>query len=67
MTALYLWSIPVGVAYVESDLPNLIATLARTLPLAALVSWVLLPGSAQPPGYQVLVRRIGCTSQAPPK
>lgn len=59
ITALYLWSIPVAVAYVESDLPNLIATLARTLPLAALVTWILLPGAAQPPGYQIILRRLG--------
>jgi hypothetical protein len=59
MTALYLWSIPAAVAYVESDLPNLVATLARTLPLAAVVTWLLLGGAAQPPGYQVVLSRLG--------
>jgi hypothetical protein len=58
MTALYLWSIPAAIAYVESDLPNLVATLGRTLPLVALVTWLLLPGAAQPPGYKVLLARF---------
>jgi hypothetical protein len=52
----YLYTLVYFVTYVESDLPNLIATAAKTLPLVALAAWLLLPGRDSPPGYHRLLR-----------
>ena len=54
----YLYAMVVGVLYVESDLPFIIATTARSLPLALAVAWLLLPGRAGEPGYLTLRRRM---------
>lgn len=54
----YLYAMVVGVLYVESDLPFIIATTARSLPLAAVLGWLLLPGRAGEPGYVTLRRRL---------
>jgi hypothetical protein len=58
MLAIYLWSFPAGVLYIEGDLPNLIATQARTIPLAAAAAWLLLPGRGQAPGYELIAGRL---------
>jgi hypothetical protein len=52
----YLYSVVFSVTYVESDLPSLVATAAKTLPIAALVAWLLLPGRSSPPGYRRILR-----------
>jgi hypothetical protein len=56
--AVYIWSIPFAVAYVESDLPTLVATFAKALPLVAATAWVLLPGRRGEAGYTILARLI---------
>ena len=58
MVAIYLWSLPAGVLYIEGDLPNLIATQARAIPIAAAAAWLLLPGRDQAPGYEVIAGRL---------
>jgi hypothetical protein len=58
MLAIYLWSLPAGVLYVEGDLPNLIATQSKAIPIAALAAWLLLPGRRHPPGYLALTGRL---------
>jgi hypothetical protein len=52
----YLYSVVFAVTYVESDLPSLVATAAKTLPIAALIAWLLLPGRSSPPGYRRIFR-----------
>jgi hypothetical protein len=54
--ALYVYTVVTAVVYVEADLPALIATASKGLPLAALVAWFLLPGREGPPGYHHLKR-----------
>jgi hypothetical protein len=44
---------------IETELPQLIATATKTLPLALLVAWLLLPGRGTPPGYRALFGRVG--------
>jgi hypothetical protein len=56
--AVYLYALVIAVTYVESDLPILIATTAKAVPLAAVVAWFLLPGRASPPGYRTLAQVI---------
>lgn len=58
MTVVYLWSLLAAVTYVESDLPALIATTAKELPITYLAAWFLLPGRDSTPGYRLLVRRL---------
>jgi hypothetical protein len=58
MLAIYLWSLPAGVLYIEGDLPNLVATQAKAIPVAALAAWFLLPGRRHPPGYRALASRL---------
>ena len=53
---LYLVFIVTVVVYVESDIPQLVAGAAKTLFVAALIAWLLLPGRAGPAGY-VRLRR----------
>jgi hypothetical protein len=58
MLAIYLWSLPAGVLYIEGDLPNLVATQAKAIPIAALAAWFLLPGRRHAPGYRALANRL---------
>jgi hypothetical protein len=51
----YIYALVTVVAYVESDLPALIATAGKSLPVAALVGWLLLPGRSGVPGYRSMV------------
>ena len=53
---LYLVFIVTVVVYVESDIPQLVAGAAKTLFVAALIAWLLLPGRAGPAGYISLGR-----------
>jgi hypothetical protein len=55
MEMIFLYTLVYFVAYVESDLPQLVATAARSLPFAALVAWLLLPGRHGAPGYRRLM------------
>jgi hypothetical protein len=55
--AIYLYSLATWVTYVESDLPELIVGAAKTMPVALVVAWALLPGRQSLPGY----RRIAPT------
>jgi hypothetical protein len=55
MDMVYLSSLVTWVTYVESDLPELVAGMSRTLPVTILVAWLLLPGRDQPPGYQLVL------------
>ena len=52
--AIYIWSLPAMIMYVESDLPLLIATAAKTLPLVWFCAWLLLPGRRGEPGLRKL-------------
>lgn len=54
-TAVYLYSLFYYVPYVESDIPALLATATKTLPVAALVAWILLPGRGRAAGYRRLL------------
>ena len=53
---LYLVFIVTVVGYVESDIPQLVAGAAKTLFVAALVAWLLLPGRAGVAGHGTLGR-----------
>jgi hypothetical protein len=57
----YLYALFYGVANpaggIESELPQLIATVSKTLPLVVLVGWLLLPGRATGPAYRTLLGR----------
>ncbi|MGI8904063.1 MAG: hypothetical protein ACR2IP_10490 [Solirubrobacteraceae bacterium] len=54
----FLYSLLYFIANVEPDLPEQIATAAKTLPLVAIVGWLLLPGrNGSQPGYQRLLAR----------
>lgn len=57
--AVYLFSLVTWVAYVESDLPDLISTSSKSMLVAILGAWLLLPGKHQEPGYRWLTRRVG--------
>lgn len=62
--ALYLYTVGVAVTSVESDLPNLLVTTAKSLPFAAAVAWLLLPGSGSPAGSALLRRgAVSCAHQ----
>jgi hypothetical protein len=63
---IYLYSIPQAVVVIELGLPDLLLTLGRTIPLAALVAWLLLPGPTREPGYRQLMREptAGTTGSA---
>jgi hypothetical protein len=54
-----LFSLITWVAGVEQDLPELILTTSKTVPALAALSWLLLPGSPQDPGYRILLRHLG--------
>jgi hypothetical protein len=56
--AVYLYALVIAVTYVESDLPILVATTAKAVPLAAAVAWLLLPGRTSPPGYRLVARMM---------
>lgn len=56
--AVYLVGLVLVIAYVELDLPQLIAGGSRTVVVAALVSWLCLPGRGSPPGYLRIRRRL---------
>ena len=60
----YVYTAMTVVVYVESDLPALLATASKTLPVAALTAWLLLPGASHPPGYQRLFPRYGDAAPA---
>jgi hypothetical protein len=51
---IYIYSLVSFITYVESDLPNLLATAAKGLPFAFVVAWLLLPGRDGEPGYRRL-------------
>ncbi len=51
----FLYSVLYYVTYVESDLPELLATAAKILPLVGLVAWLLLPRQEGQPGYRKLL------------
>jgi hypothetical protein len=54
-----LFSLITWVANVEVDLPELILTTSKTVPALVVLSWLLLPGSRQDPGYRILLRHLG--------
>jgi len=54
-----LFSLITWVADVEVDLPQLILTTSKTVPALVAVSWLLLPGSRQDPGFRILLRHLG--------
>lgn len=43
------------VAFVDADLPQLLAGASRTMLVAGAVAWLALPGAAAPPGYTRLL------------
>jgi hypothetical protein len=47
--------------YIESDIPNLISIASKTLPVALVIAWLLLPGRSGVPGYR---RVIGSRPQS---
>ena len=53
---IYIVSLVSWITYVEQDLPTLIASASRSLPVTIALAWVLLPGRSQPAGYHVLLR-----------
>lgn len=56
LQAIYAFVVVTIVVSVESTLPLLLNTAAKTLPLAAVVAWLLLPGRTNPPAFQRLRR-----------
>jgi hypothetical protein len=52
----YVYVVMTIVIAVESDLPAMLASASKTVPVAALVSWFLLPGRYGGPGYRRLLR-----------
>jgi hypothetical protein len=56
---LYLVFVVTVVGYVESDIPQLVAGAAKTLFVAAVIAWLLLPGRAGPAGHVTLRRWAG--------
>lgn len=54
----YIVALPSGIAYVESDLPQLVAGASKSLLVAAAVAWLLLPGRRGRSGYAWL-RQLG--------
>jgi hypothetical protein len=41
--------------YIESDIPNLISIASKTLPVALVIAWLLLPGRSGVPGYRRVI------------
>lgn len=58
MTVVYLASVITAVIYLEGDLPELIATVTKSLPISYTAAWLLLPGRKSGPGY---LRILGLT------
>lgn len=54
----YVYTAMTVIIYVESDLPALLATASKTLPVAAITAWLLLPGRCDGPGYERVLRRV---------
>ena len=54
LASLVLW-----VWVVEVDLPTLIAIMARAVPVAIAVAWLLMPSANGPPGYRRLRAAVG--------
>jgi hypothetical protein len=52
----YIAGLVTWVTNLESDLPQLIAAMSRSVPVAILVAWLLLPGRRGQPGYVTLAR-----------
>lgn len=59
MLAVHLYALLSAVSYIESDLPSLVATSARTLPLVAAIAWLMLPAPGGAAGYRRLGGMIG--------
>ncbi|MEA2187042.1 MAG: hypothetical protein QOK16_2053 [Solirubrobacteraceae bacterium] len=49
----------VAVAFIDSDLPQLLAGASRTLLVASVVAWLALPGATAPPGFTRLRHAAG--------
>ena len=57
--AFYLFSLATWVVDIESDLPQLIAGAGKSMLVALVLTWLLLPGANGMPGYRSLwLRRL---------
>ncbi len=59
LEVVYLASLVLWVWVVEEDLPELIAIMARAVPVAIVVAWLLMPSANGPPGYRRLLAAVG--------
>jgi hypothetical protein len=59
MEMVYIASLFTWVWIIEQDLPTLITTMARTVPVTILVAWLLMPGIHGPPGYRRVLDALG--------
>lgn len=55
---IYIAGLVSWVIYIETDLPQLIALMARTVPVTIALAWLLLPGRSGECGYRALLRHL---------
>ena len=58
MEMVYIASLITWVWIIEQDLPTLITTMARAVPVTILLAWLLLPGPDGPPGYRRILSAL---------
>ncbi|MDQ3662247.1 MAG: hypothetical protein M3454_14560 [Actinomycetota bacterium] len=63
LEVIWLYGLLKAVTYVESDLPFLVASWLKILPVIVGVAWLLLPGRGTSPGYQQIGRWLGSKSE----
>jgi hypothetical protein len=67
MQVVYVVALATAVLFVETDLPEVLAGAARTLPVAALVAWAVLPGPASRPGYRRVLALLSSMRERGPR